>query len=133
MAYLDLSGSGLAGPAASPARRSQDAASAQEPARFSALEWTVVALAEHDTIRSLSSPGRLSRALGSLFGRGVNPHLADSRLEALRRFGVAARATGGNVVDAVAKPLLDAGFARPQLAMVAACAVMVGGKLSRLA
>ncbi len=100
------------------------------------LEWQAVAIGFRDADSGATASGRMGTLrwlLAMLDGRRGGLPLADKRLEALRRFGVAARATGGNVVDAVAKPLLDAGFARPQLAMVAACAVMVGGKLSRLA
>lgn len=56
--------------------------------RLSALEWAVVVLARGDTLGSLREPGRLSSALGTLFGARPNPRLADPRLEALRRLAV---------------------------------------------
>ena len=58
------------------------------PAGFSALEWSVVALARHDRPSSLREPGRLARFLGALFGDPFNRRLADTRLEALRRMAV---------------------------------------------
>lgn len=80
---------GLARPA-SP--RTEGAPRPVEVARtgFSALEWSVIALAERDPLASLAAPGRLSLAMGSLFGGASNPRLADFRLEALRRFAVLA-------------------------------------------
>src|ERR1044072_6336661 len=57
---------------------------------LSALEWSVVAIAEHDRLSSLDEPGRISRAMGRLFGTQTNGRLADPRLEALRRFAVIA-------------------------------------------
>ena len=58
------------------------------PAGFSALEWSVIALAKRDSIASLGTPSRMSRALGSLFGFGETSRLAEPRLEALRRIAV---------------------------------------------
>ena len=55
---------------------------------FSALEWSVVALAERDTLASLRAPGRIATAMGAVFGDRGNPRLADPRLEALRRMAV---------------------------------------------
>ena len=52
------------------------------------LEWSVVALARRDSLGSLRRPGRLSIALGGLFGTRHNPRLADPALEALRRMAV---------------------------------------------
>ncbi len=63
-----------------------------EPAAtgFSGIEWTVIALAARDKLSSLGEPGRLSRALGGLFGLGSSSKLADPRLEALRQMAVQA-------------------------------------------
>ena len=102
-------------------------------AGLSPLEWQAVAIGFHDADAGLGRPSVLRTLWDRLQGRSAANPLADTRLEALRRFGASARATGGRVVDAVAQPLLDAGYARPQLAMVAACAVAVGAPLSRLA
>jgi hypothetical protein len=65
------------------------AVAAAEPV-FSETEWTVIALARKDDLRSLRPASRLDRWLGWLFGTRPNPHLADGRLEALRRMAVLA-------------------------------------------
>ncbi|TZG27977.1 hypothetical protein [Sphingomonas montanisoli] len=57
-------------------------------ARFTGLEWSVIALARQDGLDSLEEPGRLSRLLGLLFGFGSNRKLADAKLETLRRLAV---------------------------------------------
>ncbi|MET3827551.1 hypothetical protein ABIC16_003244 [Sphingomonas sp. PvP055] len=97
MAYFDINH-----PFAAPVpARSQTASAAlpTEPttaarAGFSALEWSVIALAQRDTLGSLNTPGRMSRALGTVFGRGTASRLADPKLEALRRAAVYARHRG---------------------------------------
>lgn len=63
-------------------------------ASFSALEWSVIALSQRDTLGSLRTPSRVSRAFGGLFGRGTASRLADPKLEALRRVAVYARHRG---------------------------------------
>ncbi|CAN5325585.1 hypothetical protein BH09PSE3_BH09PSE3_25390 [soil metagenome] len=55
---------------------------------FTALEWSVIALAKMDTLNSLKAPGRVARAMGSIFGRGTQSRLADPKLEALRRLAI---------------------------------------------
>lgn len=91
---------------------------------FSALEWTVIALARRDRISSLSEPGPLARALGSLFGLGRQSTLADPRLEALRRLAVHAWHRGYKLPVSEIKRFLSAGFSAGQyetlLASVAA-------------
>ena len=84
MAYLDTDNM-YAAPVARPAVV-RPAVTA--PAGFSALEWSVIALAKRDSIASLGTPSRMSRALGSLFGFGEASRLAEPRLEALRRIAV---------------------------------------------
>ncbi|MGE5721722.1 MAG: hypothetical protein ACM3YM_04605 [Sphingomonadales bacterium] len=56
--------------------------------RFTPLEWMVIGLARKDPLSSLAVPGRLARALRSLFGLGARSRLADERLERLRRIAV---------------------------------------------
>ncbi len=82
--------------------------------RLSPLEWAVVVLARGDTLSSLREPGRLSVALGNLFGKRPNPRLADPRLEALRRLAVR---TWHDRVTAPAQEMADflaAGFTTGQ-------------------
>jgi hypothetical protein len=84
------------------------------PASLSALEWSVVAIAEHDRLSSLGEPGRISRAMGRLFGTQTNGRLADPRLEALRRFSVMAWQHGDILPGSELKRFEDAGFSRAQ-------------------
>ncbi|MEP9400467.1 hypothetical protein [Sphingomonas sp. VNH70] len=108
MAYVDFSGD--------PERAVVAAASAPQlaapaPARFSPLEWSVVALARRDRLSSLASPGRLSTALGKVFAvGGRNPRLADPRLEALRRIAVLSWRRGVTVPAREVEAFLRAGF-----------------------
>jgi hypothetical protein len=90
----------------------------QPPARLSALEWSIVALGERDSIASLREPGRLLSALGSLFGiRRVN-RLANDRLEALRRIAVLAWHYRWNVPKSELGEFLNAGFTLDQYELV---------------
>ena len=83
MAYLNFSEvqGGAAATVAKPAPKSG----------LSALEWSVVAIAQKDRLSSLNKPGRMAMALGVIFGGSTgDPTLADSQLEALRRVAVLA-------------------------------------------
>jgi hypothetical protein len=90
------------------------AAPPPEPARFSPLDWQVIAIAERDPVSSLRYPGRLSTALGALFGSGHNPRLADPRLEALRRMAVLSWRRGYSVPPHEVRAFLDAGYTPDQ-------------------
>lgn len=89
---------------------------AQEEGRteFSPLEWTVIALARRDRISSLSEPGPVARALGSLFGLGRQSTLADPQLEALRRLAVHAWHKGYKLPVSEIKRFIAAGFSPGQ-------------------
>ncbi|MFA5965862.1 MAG: hypothetical protein WC804_17745 [Sphingomonas sp.] len=113
MAYLDLDNS-FASPAG--ARRAQGGAAPVDALPgFSALEWSVIALAKRDTIASLGTPGRLSRALGGVFGRSTTSKLADPRLEALRRMAVHAWRYGFALPMAEIDRFVAAGYSEGQL------------------
>lgn len=84
------------------------------PAGFSALEWSVIALAGHDSLDSLATPGRVSRAAGSVFGVGPESRLADPRLEALRRLAVHAWRQGVALPAVEMRNFIAAGFAAAQ-------------------
>jgi hypothetical protein len=84
------------------------------PAALTALEWSVVALAEKDSISSLREPGRFLSALGSLFGVRRQNRLANDRLEALRRIAVHAWHYRWNVPDSELQEFLAAGFSLDQ-------------------
>ena len=84
-------------------------------ARLSALEWQVVAIAQHDRLASLNEPGRIAIALGAIFGsKRANPRLADPRLEALRRVAVHAWHRGYAVPRAEIRAFHEAGFTPEQ-------------------
>jgi hypothetical protein len=89
------------------------------PARFSALEWTVVAIAERDPLSSLKAPGRMAIALGALFPERPNPKLADPKLEALRRLAVLSWHHGYRVAESAVRAFLAAGFTLHQYALLA--------------
>lgn len=79
------------------------------PARLSALEWSVVAIAWSDRLSSLRRPGRLAQLLGGIFG-GHNPRLADPRLEALRRIAVLTWHHGYAVAPQEVRAFREAGY-----------------------
>lgn len=82
---------------------------------LSALEWSVVALAQRDRLSSLAKPGRLSVALGTVFGaRRPNPRLADPRLEALRRMAVLSWHRGFSIPSHELRAFHAAGFTTAQ-------------------
>lgn len=92
-----------------------------EPASASltALEWSVVAIARKDGLSSLSAPGRLSIALGVVFGGTLpNPRLADERLEALRRVAVLGWHFGYTIPTEELRAFLAAGFTLDQYELV---------------
>lgn len=113
MAYLDIDNL-FASPSGARAADTVDAA-APLTTGFSALEWSVIALAKRDTLRSLAGPSRISRAIGSLFGLGTASRLADPQLEALRRIAVYAWRRGFALPMAEIEQFLAAGYHESQL------------------
>lgn len=110
MAYIDFAQNLLA-----PAAPAAAAPVAREEDRLSALEWSVVALAQKDRMASLSRPGAVSVALGKIFGtRRHGPLLADPRLEALRRMAVITWHRGFAAPTRELRAFLDAGFTLSQ-------------------
>lgn len=113
MAYMDfaaLQGSRVAPPAEILPPDRHDSRTG-----FSALEWQVVAIAQRDRLASLEAPGRLSIALGMLFGgQRPNPKLADKRLEALRRIAVLAWHRGYALPPHEIRAFHEAGFTPDQ-------------------
>lgn len=112
MAYLDIDNM-FAAPVRSRAMEVSVAPDG-ETGSFSALEWSVIAVSRRDTLSSLEEPGRVSRALGGLFGIGTRSRLADTRLEALRRLAVHAWRRGYAIAQAEIDRFLDAGFTLSQ-------------------
>lgn len=82
--------------------------------RLTALEWSVVAVAQRDKLSTLRIPGRLSIALGMLFGDRPNPRLADEGLEALRRMAVLSWHHGYAVPPAEVRAFTAAGYSLDQ-------------------
>ena len=129
MAYVDFSGELMSAAPASASR-----ADPVPEARLSALEWSVVALARNDRLSSLAAPGRVALALGKVFGtRRHSPHLADPRLEALRRIAVLTWHRGFAIPASELKAFLRAGFSTGQYeAMAASIGIARGGRRSRV-
>ncbi len=89
------------------------------PAALSGLEWSVVAMARRDSLASLSTPGRISIALGVVFGGALpNPRLADHRLEALRRIAVLGWHYGYTIPTEELRAFVAAGFTLDQYELV---------------
>jgi len=88
------------------------------PATLTALEWSIVAMAEKDTVSSLREPSRFVAALGSLFGIRRPNRLANDRLEALRRLAVHAWHYRWNVPESELRHFLAAGFTEDQYQLV---------------
>lgn len=82
---------------------------------FSAIEWSVVALAKRDGPRSLAEPGRLMTAVRTILGKAPDIRLADPRLEALRRTAVLAWHWGKRLPASEIAAFHEAGFTRVQL------------------
>ena len=78
--------------------------------RFSALEWSIVALAERDGLASIRTPNRMLSALGSIFGYSPPNRLANDRLEILRRVAIFAWNGGWNVPKKEVSDFIEAGF-----------------------
>jgi hypothetical protein len=88
------------------------------PAALTALEWSIVALAEKDRISSLREPSRILAALSSVFGLRRPNRLANDRLESLRRLAVYAWHYHWNVPDSELREFIAAGFSLDQYQLV---------------
>ena len=87
-------------------------------AGFTDLEWSIVAMAEHDGLASLRQPNRFWRLVGALFGiRPVN-RLASDRLEALRRVAVLVWAGRPGVPQPELQAFFDTGFSPPHFELL---------------
>lgn len=127
MAYLNFSEFSAGAPP------SADARGVAEPAGFSATEWMVISLARTDPLHSLSQPGRVERAMRSLFGLGARSRLADERLERLRRLAVLVWHQGWRLPTSEIKAFL-AEFSAAQLeTLVAAIGRAKDGRSRRTA
>lgn len=112
MAYVNFSD---AAPALVFHARSTRAAA---PAAFSALEWSVVALARKDSLASLQAPGRMAKAMTAIFGSASENRIADPRLESLRRMAVHGWHRSFAVPQSEIDRFYDAGFSPDQLELL---------------
>ena len=87
-------------------------------ASLSAIEWSVVALARHDSLASLQTPGRMATAFAALFGGRAENRLADPRLEALRRVSVHAWYRGFAIPASEIERFYGAGYSPDHLELV---------------
>lgn len=125
MAYLSFT---EFGPALAGAESAVPAPKPAVPAQFSALEWSVVALAERDPLSTLRSPSRMAVALGTLFGDTRNPSLADPKLEALRRLAVLTWHHGYRVAESAVRAFVAAGFTLQHYELLAGSIVSARAK-----
>ncbi|MGK6325274.1 hypothetical protein ACMGDM_19585 [Sphingomonas sp. DT-51] len=112
MAYMHF-GELQAGVATSP-ENLEAAAPALSLARFSALEWSVIALAQRDDRGSLGEPSAISQAMATLFGERRSNRLADERLEALRRVSVLSWTSSRPLPQAEVETFLSSGYSAQQ-------------------
>jgi hypothetical protein len=75
-----------------------------------ALHRQVLELSLRDGPASLCTPTRLQRMVAAIFGTSSGTRLADTRLEALRRFAVLYRLGDVGLQDVEAMRMRDAGF-----------------------
>jgi hypothetical protein len=87
-------------------------------ARLSALEWSVVAMAERDALSSIHEPSRFIAALNALFGIKRPNKLANEGLEALRRIAILAWHYGWDVPKSELVDFLAAGFSTDQFELI---------------
>ncbi|MBV9529456.1 hypothetical protein [Sphingomonas sp.] len=88
------------------------------PARLSALEWSIVAMAERDSLSSIREPSRYTRVLRAFFGLKQPNRLASDRLETLRRVSVLAWLHGWNVPKSELVAFREAGFSNDQFELI---------------
>lgn len=91
---------------------------AQNPAVLSALEWSIVAMAERDGIASVREQGRLGSLLRRFFGLKPANRLANERLEALRRVAVFAWRYRWSVPKSEVCAFVAAGYSISQLELM---------------
>jgi hypothetical protein len=108
----------LPAPQPKAARAATIVGKATPPVRLSALEWSVVALAERDGISSIREPSRFIAALRPIFGIKRPNRLANEGLEALRRIAILAWHYGWNVPKSELAAFLEAGFSTDQFELI---------------
>lgn len=117
MAYLEFApaGGGLAGQAAFAPRGFAPAATDHAAAtELTDLEWTVVELAQRDSLASVERPGPIHAFLRWVVGIPPRNALSSPRLEALRRIAVLSWYRGFSVAPAEVRAFVAAGFTLDQ-------------------
>lgn len=94
------------------------AGTAAPVARLTALEWSVVAMAERDRLSSIREPSRFIAALSAIFGIKRPNRLANEGLEALRRIAILAWHYGWNVPKSELAAFVAAGFSTDQFELI---------------
>ncbi len=84
-------------------------------ARFSDLEWSIVAMAEHDGLASLRHPNRFWTLVGAIFGIRPANRLANDRLEELRRLAVLIWRGRPGITEFELQAFFSAGFSPSHL------------------
>jgi hypothetical protein len=97
-----------------------------DQARFGPLEIQVIRLAEADPVASIGAPSRFAAFFERWLGIERPKPLADSRLEALRRFAVLARVTGGQLPIDEVRSFTAAGFTQLQARTLQRRAALAG-------
>ena len=107
MAYLEFApaGGGLSDRAAFAPR-----SFSPTPGDLTALEWTVVDLAQRDSLASVERPGTIGRFARWAVGMAPRNPLSSPRLEALRRIAVLSWYRGFAVAPAEVRAFLAAGY-----------------------
>ena len=90
----------------------------QSSAYLSDLEWSVVAMAERDSISSLRKPTRFWALISLLFGLKPANRLANDRLEALRRIAVLSWRYRWNIAGSELKAFFDAGYSQAHYELI---------------
>jgi len=99
---------------------------------FSESEWSVIRLARRDGLSTLRPYGRVRRFFRWLTGLGINPMLADPRLEAIRRISVLSWRFGFTVPGRDVADFIAAGFSPDQYELlVSSVSAAVGSSTKR--
>ena len=82
--------------------------------QLSPLEWSIVAMAERDSLATLRKPNSFWSLVGAIFAIKPANRLASDRLEALRRVSVLAWRYRWNVPQSELDAFFDAGYTTEQ-------------------
>ena len=89
-------------------------ASLNPASQLSDFEWSIIAMAERDSLASLRKPNRFWALMNLIFGLKPANRLASDRLEALRRVAVLAWRYRWNVPESELQAFFEAGYSPAQ-------------------